>query len=125
MIATCPRATAASAFDEARRIGLPYRMLWYQFGPFEAYLRVGRYQDVIDRTADTALKINISWQTWYPACSTAPWQLDDEARDQYMSMIGQAYSFNQNFARAEERIGAFNFDNPGVEIARRADVAIG
>lgn len=25
---------------------------------------------------DTLLKINISWQTWYPACSTAPWQLE-------------------------------------------------
>ncbi len=24
----------------------------------------------------TLLKINISWQTWYPACSTTPWQLE-------------------------------------------------
>lgn len=39
---------AASAFDEARRIGLPYRMLWYQFDIFESYLAVGRYQEVID-----------------------------------------------------------------------------
>ena len=22
----------------------------------------------------TLLKINISWQHWYPACSTSPWQ---------------------------------------------------
>lgn len=28
----------------------------------------------------TGLKINISWQTWYPACSTAPWQLDGTIR---------------------------------------------
>ncbi|MCL4294323.1 MAG: C39 family peptidase [Anaerolineae bacterium] len=39
---------AAGAFDEARRIGLPYRMLWYQFDIFETYLAVGRSQDVID-----------------------------------------------------------------------------
>jgi tetratricopeptide (TPR) repeat protein len=39
---------AAAAFDTARNIGLPWRMLWYQFGPFEAYYEVGRYQDVID-----------------------------------------------------------------------------
>ncbi|MCC6614784.1 MAG: hypothetical protein IT320_14990 [Anaerolineae bacterium] len=38
---------AADAFDRARAIGLPWRMLWYQFGPFEAYLAVGRYDDVI------------------------------------------------------------------------------
>jgi tetratricopeptide (TPR) repeat protein len=39
---------AAEAYDRARILGLPFRMLWYQFGPFEAYLALGRYQDVID-----------------------------------------------------------------------------
>src|SRR4030066_284532 len=24
----------------------------------------------------TGLKINISWQTWYPACSSTPWQIE-------------------------------------------------
>ncbi len=38
---------AAQAFDWARHLGLPWRMLWYQFGPFEAYWTQGRYQDVI------------------------------------------------------------------------------
>jgi tetratricopeptide (TPR) repeat protein len=38
---------AAVAFDRAREIGLPWRMLWYQFGPYEAYNAVGRYSDVI------------------------------------------------------------------------------
>lgn len=38
---------AAAAFDQASAIGLPWRMLWYQFGPFEAYLAVGRAQDVV------------------------------------------------------------------------------
>lgn len=38
---------AASAFDQARAIGLPWRMLWYQFGPYEAYYQVGRYDDVV------------------------------------------------------------------------------
>ena len=38
---------AAVAFDEARRLGLHYRMLWYQFGPYESYHAVGRQEDVI------------------------------------------------------------------------------
>lgn len=38
---------AALAFDKAREIGLPWRMLWYQFGPYEAYYETGRYEDVI------------------------------------------------------------------------------
>ena len=40
-------AEAAIAYDEARKWGLPFRMLWYQFGPFEAYYHVGRYDDMI------------------------------------------------------------------------------
>jgi tetratricopeptide (TPR) repeat protein len=39
---------AATAYDQARRVGtLPWRMLWYQFGPYEAYFNVGRYDDVL------------------------------------------------------------------------------
>jgi tetratricopeptide (TPR) repeat protein len=39
---------AAKAYDRARVLGLPFRMLWYQFSPFETYLALGRHQDVID-----------------------------------------------------------------------------
>lgn len=39
---------AATAFDQARKLQLPWRMLWYQFGPYIAYNAVGRYQDVLD-----------------------------------------------------------------------------
>lgn len=41
-------AGAAQAYDEARKIGLPYRMAWYQFGMYRAYFYMARYQDVID-----------------------------------------------------------------------------
>jgi uncharacterized protein (DUF362 family) len=34
------------------------------------------YQDVIRPEHDTALKINITWHFWYPACNTAPWELE-------------------------------------------------
>jgi len=37
---------ASEAFDRARALGLPWRMLWYQFGPFEAYASVDRWRDV-------------------------------------------------------------------------------
>lgn len=30
----------------------------------------------LDPELTTLLKINISWQHWYPGCSTSPWQLD-------------------------------------------------
>lgn len=38
---------AAVAYDRARQSNLPWRMLWYQFGPYEAYFNIGRYDDVM------------------------------------------------------------------------------
>lgn len=46
---------AADAYDHARQIGLPWRMLWYQFGPFRAYYEVGRYDEVV-ALADATLR---------------------------------------------------------------------
>jgi tetratricopeptide (TPR) repeat protein len=40
-------AEAAAAYDQARLLGLPWRMLWYQFGPFQAYHAVGRPEEVL------------------------------------------------------------------------------
>lgn len=34
------------------------------------------FQAALPKETTTGLKINISWQTWYPACSSTPWQLE-------------------------------------------------
>lgn len=47
---------AAEAFDAARSIGLPQRMLRYQFGPFFAYYNSNRMED-LDALVDYALRI--------------------------------------------------------------------
>jgi len=39
-------------------------------------MRLAGYQDALPKDKDTILKINISWDTWYPACSSTPWQLE-------------------------------------------------
>ena len=38
---------------------------------------VGRH---LNAELETLLKINISWQHWYPGCSTSPWQLEGVIR---------------------------------------------
>ena len=43
---------------------------------YHELMNLAGYQEVIDREADTGLKINISWHFFYPASSTTPWQLD-------------------------------------------------
>ena len=39
-------------------------------------MRMAGVEQYLSPELVTLLKINISWQHWYPACSTAPWQLD-------------------------------------------------
>jgi uncharacterized protein (DUF362 family) len=43
-------------------------------------MRLAGYADALPRDHETILKINISWQTWYPACSSTPWQVDGVIR---------------------------------------------
>ncbi len=39
-------------------------------------MKMACVEDALPKDVTTGLKINISWQTWYPACSTTPWQLE-------------------------------------------------
>lgn len=39
-------------------------------------MRLAHYQDNLPKDKETLLKINISWQIWYPSCSTTPWELE-------------------------------------------------
>jgi len=43
-------------------------------------MRRADYPSALPADKETVLKINISWQTWYPACSTTPWQLEGAIR---------------------------------------------
>ena len=43
-------------------------------------MRLADFTDALDKTAPTALKVNISWQHWYPGCSSTPWQIEGVVR---------------------------------------------
>lgn len=45
-------------------------------GDYGRLMRLAHYQNFLPKDRETALKINISWQHFYPACSTTPWQLE-------------------------------------------------
>ncbi|MBN1946142.1 MAG: DUF362 domain-containing protein [Bradymonadales bacterium] len=55
---------------------------------YHRLMNLAGYQEVLDRSVDTALKINISWHFFYPAASTVPWQLDGVIR----AMLKDGYS---------------------------------
>ena len=88
---------ATTAFDQARAIGLPWRMLWYQFGPYEAYYQAGRYDDVI-LLADTTLQDRPYFEEsfYYKGLALAALGRADEARDN----LEKAAEFNPNYEAA-------------------------
>lgn len=97
---------SASSFDQARSIGLPFRYFWYEFGPFDAYLAVGRYQDVIDLANIEIINAgdSISIEEWYFYAAQAYEGLGNTQR----ALINYelAVARNNNFTAAAERIVA-------------------
>lgn len=58
----------------------------------EKLMQLADYRFALPKDVQTGLKINISWQTWYPACSTTPWQLEGVIRalknEGYTDLVG-------------------------------------
>jgi uncharacterized protein (DUF362 family) len=46
----------------------------------EKVMKLACVEDALGKNVRTGIKINISWQTWYPACSSTPWQLEGVIR---------------------------------------------
>jgi tetratricopeptide (TPR) repeat protein len=93
---------AAEAYDKARMLNLPWRTLWYQFGPFEAYLHVGRYQDVIALT-DATLEVTNNLEESYYYRALARRALGDDAGAR--ADLEKALQYNPLFERAAEALG--------------------
>lgn len=94
-------ANAVTAFDQARQLGLPWRMDWYQYEPLQAYLAVGRYADVLAVTEGVLAKTpsieDIHY--WRGRALAAQGQID-AARQSWQ----QALDLNPNFAPAREAL---------------------
>ncbi len=91
---------AAQAFDWARQLGLPWRMFWYQFGPFEAYMAQGRYHDVI-ALAEAGME-DASIEEWYYWRGRALEMTGNSegARSDFLSAI----ALNANYVAAKEAL---------------------
>ncbi len=96
---------AAVAFDKAREVGLPWRMLWYQFGPYEAYYQIGRYQDVIE-LADVTLNQRPYFEESYYYRGLAYQALGNEREAQ--ADLERAVDFNPNFQPAVDALAALS-----------------
>ena len=110
---------AGEAFDQAFQVyeGLidddairPYRITWYQTGPYRAYYFSGRYQDVINLAndftlatiADDSLEESLYWR------GLAYYALGKKALAQ--SDFYRAVWLNPNFEAAKFQLSQLNFD---------------
>lgn len=92
---------AANAYDQARVLKLPWRMLWYQFGPYEAYYRVGRYQEIV-ALADATLKPtgDLEESYYYKGLALEKLGRTDQARTAFQT----ALKYNSNYHAAQQAL---------------------
>lgn len=94
---------AAQAFDQARVLKLPWRMLWYQFGPYEAYLESGRYDEVI-ALADATLKPTGDLEESYYYKGRALEKLGQ--RSEARAAFERALEYNAHYQAARQALDA-------------------
>ncbi len=90
---------AAIAFDQAINLGLPWRMLWYQFGPYEAYFQTGDYNNVralANSTLATTKYVEESYY-WIGMAHAA-----EGNRSAAIEQFDLALYYNRNFSPAQE-----------------------
>jgi len=89
---------AVKAFDTARSLELPWRMLWYQFGPYQAYFENAQYEEVIALTTTTLESSDNLEESYYwrARARAALGETDAARRD-----LEEAISLNRNFMPAK------------------------
>ncbi|KPL83265.1 iron-sulfur cluster-binding protein [Thermanaerothrix daxensis] len=74
----------------------------------EQLMRMAGVEQALPHGVTTGLKINISWQTWYPACSTTPWQLEGVIlalrKMGYQDLVG----IHNDTVVVDTRVGEYN-----------------
>lgn len=118
-------AAAAQAYDTAFALYAalpenerPWRLLWYQDGPYAAYYHTGRYQDVINLAHATLVNVDkpVLEETYYWR-GMAKAALGD--RDGAIQDLRRAYTLNPNSTPAGEELRRIT----SLGITRRAAVS--
>lgn len=99
-------AEAAVAFDQANRTGkLPWRIFWYQFGIFEAYFEIGRYDDVLSLARINQNNSRELEETYYWQGRVREAQGNRQQAD---SLYRRALAYNPNFDAARLALEGLN-----------------
>ena len=75
---------------------------------FQRVMTLAGFEAALPRGVQTGLKINISWQTWYPACSSEPWQLEGVIRALQGAGYTDLVGVHNDTVVVDTRVGEFN-----------------
>jgi len=98
---------AEIAYDQARKLGLPWRMLWYQFGPMQAYQERGRFDDVLSLTSANLNDGGGQYveETYYYAALARQGKGETERA---INNLREVVNFNPNFTPARELLNTLS-----------------
>ena len=71
-------------------------------------MQLAGVEAALPHSARTGLKINISWQTWYPACSSTPWQIEGAIRALQAAGYRDLVGVHNDTVVVDTRVGEFN-----------------
>jgi len=77
---TTPTATAEQRRPTTAKVAVVRTSPDSVLDDIAAAMRMAGYERALPQGVPTLLKVNTSWQHYYPACSTSPWQLDGAIR---------------------------------------------
>jgi uncharacterized protein (DUF362 family) len=71
-------------------------------------MELADFKSALPSGTTTGLKINISWQTWYPACSSAPWQIAGAIQALRKAGYQDLVGIHNDTVVVDTRVGEFN-----------------
>ena len=74
----------------------------------EGVMKMADFTSVLPSDVKTGLKINISWQTWYPACSSTPWQIEGAIKALQNAGYDDIVGVHNDTVVVDTRVGEFN-----------------
>jgi uncharacterized protein (DUF362 family) len=74
----------------------------------EKVMQLAGFEAALPKDVTTGLKINISWQTWYPACSSTPWQIEGAIRALRSAGYKDLVGVHNDTVVVDTRVGEFN-----------------
>lgn len=97
-------SAAVEAYDKAEALQLPARMLWYQFGIYEANLAIGNYEAVIALTTDTINTTGLEENHYWRGLAYSAMGNQTAARRDFT----RALQYNENYQPAQDALQQLN-----------------